>query len=149
MKRGIAFGTKIGTTSWCEAMSAANHQYCDRKHSLWDEGRVIDGPDQGRDGSVTGCGERWRDGRAATNADQVDFTERRMWAGAPLQKLVVATILIGDKVRVQRVVLAVIKRNTHERANRYRRNGAITGQMLAELVFRYDDMNRRCGLRAL
>ena len=72
-----------------------------------------------------------------------------MWRGAPLEKLVVTTILIGDKVRVQRVVLAVIKRNTHQRANRYRRNSAIAGQMLAEFVFRYDDMNRRRGLSAL
>ena len=72
-----------------------------------------------------------------------------MWGGAPLEKLVVTTILIGDKVRVQRVVLAVIKRNTHERANRHRRNVAIAGQMLAEFVFRYNDMNRRRGLSAL
>ena len=50
-----------------------------------------------------------------------------MWGGAPLEKLVVATILIGDKVRVQRVVLAVVKRNSHQRARWYRPNGAIAG----------------------
>ena len=72
-----------------------------------------------------------------------------MWGGAPLEKLVVTTILIGDKVRVQRVVLAVIKRNPHQRASRYRRDGAIAGQVFTELVFRYHDMNRRRGLSTL
>ena len=90
-----------------------------------------------------------RDSRATTNADQVDLAERRMWGGAPLQKLVVTAILIGDKVRVQRVVLAIIEGNTHNCANGHRRNGAIAGQMLAEFVFRYNDMNRRRGLSAL
>ena len=69
MKRGATFRShsqwRTITDPWCYRQS----------HSSEDEVRLIEGPQSVREVSVTRSGERWRDGLATANADQVDFAE--------------------------------------------------------------------------
>ena len=62
---------------------------------------------------ITSRGKSRSGHRRASHANQINVTERRMWRRAPLQKLIVATVLMGNQVRVQRVILTVVKGNAH------------------------------------
>ena len=62
---------------------------------------------------ITGRGKSLIGHRCASHANEINVTERRMRRRAPLQELIVATVLMGDEVRVQRVILTVVKGNAH------------------------------------
>ena len=62
---------------------------------------------------ITSRGKSLSGHRRASHTNQINVTERRMRRRAPLQELIVATVLMGNKVRVQRVILTVVKGNAH------------------------------------
>ena len=62
---------------------------------------------------ITGRGKSLSRHGRASHANQINVTERRMWRRAPLQELIIATILMRNQVRVQRVILTVVKGNAH------------------------------------
>ena len=68
---------------------------------------------EGYEALIAGRGKSLREHRRASHANQINVTERRMRRRAPLQELIIATVLMGNQVRVQRIILSVVKGNAH------------------------------------
>ena len=68
---------------------------------------------------------------------------------AQLQEPIFATVLVGDQIRVQCVILTVVKGDAHQSAHGHGRNSSITGKVIAEAGLGDHNMDLRLGLRAL